>query len=99
MIDALRERLRTEGTITFRIKARTQASVSRFRGPLGEDTFKVDVAAPSEGGEANAELVRFLGDEFEVSRSQIEILSGETSRLKIIRLTHDAYVGGTERRE
>ncbi len=86
MIDGLKERLKTEGVVTFRVKARPQAQANRFRGPLGDDTFKVDVAATPEGGQANAELVRFLADEFEVNRDQVEIVSGETSRLKIVRL-------------
>ncbi len=86
MIDALKARLKTEGSVTFRVKARPQAQTNRFRGPLGEDTFKVDIAATPEGGQANAELVRFLADEFEVNRDQVELVTGETSRLKIVRI-------------
>jgi len=86
MIDSLKQRLKTEGSVTFRVKARPQAQTSRFRGPLGEDTFKVDVAAAPEGGQANVELVRFLADEFEVGRDAVDIVSGETARLKIVRI-------------
>ncbi len=89
MIDSLRERLRTEGEITFRVKVRSQASVSRFRGPLGEDTFKLDIAAIPENGKANEELVRFLAETFEVSKSSVEIVTGETGRVKIIRLSSE----------
>lgn len=87
MIDSLKQRLKTDGTVMFRVKARPQAPVNRFRGPLGVDTFKVDIAATPEGGQANAELVRFLADEFEVNRAQVEILSGETSKIKTVRIT------------
>ncbi len=87
MIDSLRQRLKTDSTVTFRVKVRPQAAISRFRGPLGEDTFKVDIAATPEGGEANAALVRFLADEFDVGRDQVEIVAGETSRLKIVRIS------------
>ena len=86
MIDSLKQRLKTDGAVTFRVKARPQAPVNRFRGPLGPDTYKVDIAATPEGGQANAELVRFLADEFEVNREQVEIVTGETGRLKIIRI-------------
>ena len=89
MIHSLKEQLRKEGSVTFRVKVRPQASVNRFRGPLGNDTFKVDIAATPEGGQANAELLRFLAEEFEVHRSHVEILSGETSRLKSIRITNE----------
>lgn len=86
MIDALKQRLRTDGEVTFRVKVRPQAQTNRFRGPLGEDTYKVDVAATPEGGQANAELVRFLADEFEVNRDQVELVVGDTARLKVIRI-------------
>lgn len=86
MIDALKQRLRTDGEVTFRVKVRPQAQTNRFRGPLGDDTYKVDVAATPEGGQANAELVRFLADEFEVNRDQVELVVGDTARLKIVRI-------------
>lgn len=86
MIDSLKQRLKTDGSVTFRVKARAQAPVNRFRGPLGVDTYKVDIAATPEGGQANAELVRFLAEEFEVHRDQVEIVAGETARLKVVRI-------------
>ncbi len=86
MITSLRQQLSADGIVIFRAKVRSQAPVSRFRGPLGEDTFKIDIAATPEGGQANAELVRFLADEFDVGRDQIDILAGETARLKIVRI-------------
>lgn len=87
MIEALRDRLKSDGEITFRVKARPQASVSRFRGPLGEDTFKVDIAAVPEDGKANGELVRFLAETFVVPKSSVVIVTGETGRVKIVRIS------------
>ncbi len=90
MIDALKAQLLADGEITFRVKARTGAPESRFRGPLGLDTYKVDVAAIPEDGKANAELIGFLAEEFGVRKQQVDIVHGETSKLKIIRIS-----GGT----
>lgn len=87
MIDALKQQLRQSGEITFRVKARTGAPESRFRGPLGLDTYKVDVAAIPEDGKANAELVSFLAEQFGVTKHQVDIVHGETSKLKIIRIS------------
>lgn len=50
------------------------------------DALKVRVAAPANEGKANAELVRFLARALEVSRSSVELLSGERSRDKVIRV-------------
>lgn len=87
MIDALKQQLATDGEITFRVKVRPQAPVSRFRGPLGLDTYKVDVAAVPEDGEANEALIEFLAQEFGVKKYQVVIVHGDTSRLKIIRIS------------
>lgn len=86
MIDALKEQLRENGEITFRVKVRTGAPESRFRGPLGLDTFKIDIAAIPEDGKANAELVSFLSETFGVGKHEVEIVHGETARLKILRV-------------
>lgn len=84
MIDALQSRFQKEGWILLRLKVRPQAAVSRFRGPLGDGTFKVDIAATPEDGMANTELVRFLAETFRTSRSSVEFLAGQTSRLKTV---------------
>lgn len=84
MIESLRLKLRDEGWVTFRVKVRPQAQTSRFRGPLGDDTFKLDIAAPPEDGKANEELIRFLADAFDTSKSLVEIVGGHTGRLKTI---------------
>ena len=44
------------------------------------DSLKIRLAAPPVDGKANAELVRFLADAFDVPQRQITILRGETSR-------------------
>ena len=84
MIESLQAKLQADGWVTFRVKARPQAQVSRFRGPLGDDTFKVDIAAAPEDGAANQELIRFLAEEFGTSKSLVEIVSGHTGRLKTV---------------
>jgi len=87
VIDSLKDQLKASNEITFRVKVRPSARVSRFRGPLGEDTFKVDIAAVPEDGKANEELVRFLGEEFGVSSHRIEIVYGEMAKMKIVRIS------------
>ncbi len=74
---------------TFSVKVRPQAQKTAFRKPLADGTLKIDLAAVPEDGEANEELVRFLADEFGVPRSGVEIVSGQTSRLKVIRINDE----------
>lgn len=57
---------------------------SRKRGIVGEQSasLKVAVTAPPEGGKANKALIEELREALKIKRSQIELVSGETSRDK-----------------
>src|SRR5271157_4456097 len=57
---------------------------ARRDGVQGEQNgaLKVAVTAPPEDGRANAALVEVLRDELGLKRSQVELLSGQTSRTK-----------------
>jgi uncharacterized protein len=57
---------------------------ARRNGVQGEQggALKIAVTAAPEDGRANAALVEALRDAFGLKRSQIELLSGQTSREK-----------------
>jgi uncharacterized protein len=48
--------------------------------------LKIRLTAPPVDGAANEALIRLLADTLSVARSQVEIVSGHTSRDKIIRI-------------
>jgi uncharacterized protein (TIGR00251 family) len=48
--------------------------------------LKVRITAPPVDGKANAHLLRYLAKVFDVSRSQVTLVSGATSRRKRIRI-------------
>ena len=48
--------------------------------------LKIRLTAPPVDGAANEALVKFLADTFSVPKSQVEIVSGHTSRNKIVRI-------------
>jgi uncharacterized protein (TIGR00251 family) len=55
----------------------------------GRRLLKARVAAPPEDGKANRALVALLADALDVRKSDIAIVSGETSRLKVIEISGD----------
>jgi uncharacterized protein (TIGR00251 family) len=57
---------------------------ARKAGVVGEHagSLKVAVTAPPDGGRANRALVEALVGSLNVKRSQLELVSGETSREK-----------------
>ena len=86
LFDAFKSRFRLNGTLTFTVRIRTSAECSAFREIMDDGALKIDLAAVPEDGKANEELVRFLAKEFEVGRSDITIVSGFSSRTKIVRI-------------
>ncbi len=54
---------------------------------IDDINFKVQVKEPAEKGKANRAVIRVLADYFSISQSDIEIVSGSTSKTKIIQIT------------
>jgi uncharacterized protein len=48
--------------------------------------FKVWVSAPPEKGKANERLLDVLAEHFGVAKKEVRIVSGRTSRIKLIEL-------------
>jgi len=70
---------------TFRVKVQPGASKDEIVGVQG-DALKIKINAPPLKGKANKALIDFLAKELAVKKSQIEILSGHTSRIKTIKV-------------
>ena len=70
---------------TFEIRVVPRAGANRVVGPVG-CAMKVRVAAPPVQGAANKALVRLLARRLGVRSSDIEIVTGHTSRTKRIRV-------------
>ena len=52
-----------------------------------EDVLRLRVTAAAENGKANAAVVRLLAKTLGVSRSQLEVVHGHSSRNKVIRVS------------
>lgn len=74
-------------SVVLTIKVTPKSPRTEFAGQLDNGVQKIRVAAPPEKGKANAELCAFLARHYGVSRKDVEILSGETSQLKQVRIT------------
>lgn len=70
-----------------RIEVRVQPRASRVKVvETGPASFKVYVTCPPVDGKANEAVEKALSDHWNISRSRIRILRGETSRNKIIEI-------------
>ena len=68
------------------LRVTPNAAETRCESVAEDGTFRVRVRAQPERGKANKVLVRFLAKELRIGRTQIEWVSGETSRLKRLRV-------------
>lgn len=55
----------------------------------GQCRLKIGVTAVPEKGKANAALIKLLAKRLKVSKSAIEIISGETDRNKVLQVRGD----------
>ena len=72
-----------------RIKIRVvpNAPKSECVGAYG-DAVKIKIAAQAMDGKANTELIKFLSKKLKISRNDIEICTGETSRDKLVEISN-----------
>jgi len=67
------------------IKVHPRAKRSAIIGRLG-DAWKVSLAAPPADGKANDECIHFFAGLAKVPRARVRIVSGLTSRLKVVEI-------------
>lgn len=76
----------TAGGVTFAVRVQPRARRNAVVGLKG-DALKVCVTAPPEDGRANEAVVELLSETLGVKRRQVVILTGATSRDKVVRVT------------
>ena len=73
------------GAVSFKARIQPRASRTEVAGQRA-DAIKLRIAAPPVDGKANEECRRFLAKIVGVSLSSVEIVSGDLSKDKIIRI-------------
>lgn len=76
---------REDDAVVLVLHAQPGARESAFAGLHGE-ALKVRLAAPAQEGKANRELCRFLAEAFGVPRTAVELLAGDSSRHKRVKI-------------
>lgn len=71
--------------LLLEVRVQPRASRTEFAGALG-DRLRVRLQAPPVDGRANAALVEFLADAFEVPRARVTIEHGLSGRDKRVRV-------------
>ncbi len=75
-----------DGNLIFNVRVVPRASKSEIVGEH-DGALKVRIAAPPVDGAANEELIKVLSKKLGVPKSAIQILSGQTSKMKQVRIS------------
>lgn len=76
-----------DGGIRFSVKVQPRASRNRVCGVQG-DALKIQLTAPPVDGAANQALIAFWADALHIARSNVTIVQGESSRLKVVQISN-----------
>jgi len=76
--------LPAKGGAYVKLRVSPGAKSTEVRGLYGEGAVRLFVTAPPVEGKANAEVERFLAQLFELSRSEVTVVKGASSRDKLV---------------
>ncbi len=76
---------KTEGGVTLALKVQPRASANQVVDAGGAE-LRVKITAPPVDSAANEALIRFLADTLGCARGNVELLRGNTSRHKVVRI-------------
>ena len=74
-----------EDYFIINLKVVPNAKKSEIVGVL-DDALKIKISAPPVEGKANAQIIKFFCDYLNVSKSKLEIISGEKSKYKLLKV-------------
>lgn len=71
--------------VLLSVKLQPRASANEIASAIGNE-LRIKVTAPPVDSAANEALVRFLAEKLNCARNCVELVRGETSRHKVIKL-------------
>lgn len=76
-----------DGAVTIRVRVQPRAPRTELAGEH-DGALKLRIASPPVDGKANEECMRYLAKLLKVSATSIEIIAGESSRNKVVRVSN-----------
>jgi uncharacterized protein (TIGR00251 family) len=72
--------------VLLSVKLQPRASANEIGEPLGSE-LRIKVTAPPVDSAANEALIRLLAEILDCPRNRVELLRGQTSRHKVVRIS------------
>ncbi len=70
----------------IKIRVVPRSSKNEVVGPMSDGAIKVKLTAPPVDGKANESLIQLLSKHYDVKKDKIKIVSGLTSKNKIVEI-------------
>ncbi len=85
-MEKFKRELKIKGEVYLRVKVRPASARNLITEIMDDKTVKINIAAQPIKGKANQELIKFLAKEFSTDKDKIEIISGKTEKIKLIKI-------------
>jgi hypothetical protein len=66
------------------VRVNTRSPRTEFAGVMDDGTIKVKLTSAPIDGKANEELIKFLAGVMQIPKTNVEIISGHTSKNKLV---------------
>ncbi len=76
----------TKDGLLVKLKVQPRSSRNKL-GDLDGDEWRIWVTAPPVDAAANQAVLELLADELKLSKSQVQLVRGDTARHKVVRIT------------
>ncbi len=86
MLNDLKIKLAREGEIFLKVKVRAGAGKAEVKKIIEDGTIKIDLSSAPVKGKANKELIYFFARQFSIPEKNVKIISGLSSKIKLIHL-------------
>ncbi|MDO8509993.1 MAG: DUF167 domain-containing protein [bacterium] len=70
----------------IKIRVLPRSSKNEVIGEMADGTLKIKLTSPPVDGKANEALIELLAEHYNISKNKIKIVSGLTSKNKIIEI-------------
>ena len=70
-----------------KIKVQANAGKNLIMGFIDSEILKIKIKAPAVDNKANKELIEFLAEKTGLKKNSVEIISGATNPVKIVKIT------------
>jgi uncharacterized protein len=76
----------TKDGLLLKLKVQPRSSRNKL-GDVDGDEWRIWVTAPPVDAAANKAVLELLADELDLSKSQVQLVRGDTARHKVVRIT------------